>query len=72
MAAYAKPIRPSRAARQRCIAAARVVGCTCSPEFELVRHYSDELQHLRARHDDRCPALNSGRQLVLGPVGARP
>lgn len=67
MAAYAKPIRPSRVITQRCVAAARATaGCTCEPDAELIRRYSDHAQHVALRHDDGCPALAAGRQILIG------
>jgi hypothetical protein len=71
MSRLAKPIRPSRAARQRALVAARAVGCTCRPDFELARFVNDELQQVRALHDHACPAADAGRTLMLCTKGGR-
>jgi len=68
--AYAKPIRPGRAARRRAVAAAKLAGCTCKPDVEIVRWDSDQVQHVQARHDAGCPAVNAGRQVAVGLPGA--
>jgi hypothetical protein len=64
----AKPLRPSRRAREHMTAAARVAGCTCKrPDHVLTAWHSDKLQYANTYHDDGCLALQAGRIAVVLP-----
>lgn len=65
----ARPIRPSRQARNKTLQAARDAGCTCEPTIELAGYYGGKVQHHLVRHDDRCPALQIGRTILFGARG---
>jgi len=48
------------AVRRNSLIAAKVSGCTCRPD--LVLH---GVEHVTVRHDDWCPMLNHGTQLII-------
>lgn len=62
----AKPIRPSRRVRAAARAGARLAGCTCRPDIELVQWYGDNGVHVHVHHGHGCPAAEAHRQYAIG------